>query len=453
MNLKKLLWPMLCAMLAMTVACSSDSTSPSDPSTPGGDPNPGTTPPEGNGNGAYVSPVALASSADKNVAATVYNSWRDFHFVTKAAESSYYQSIAKNFETVFGNYNPVGRVVWSAQTGGYKTVCQVDTDNRFMTTRGCTVSEGVGYGMLLSYFQGDTETYNALWNFSRGLRAYTGSPFTPWITLSFTYEVIDYSSATDADLDIATSLILMHYKTGSQDYLNDALTIINGIWNAEIEQTSLLLLSGDTDTWKKDPTFNLSYFSPVAIRLFAMVDNSHNWNGVLDNMYAYMKKVQDAGTGVFPDWSDASGAAKNPPNSSAKNTYWLFDKESVRIPWRIAWDYYWFQDERAKAILDKLNAFISDPSRANGDPSSLALATSYSWNTSVGADKKGGSAIPSQWLAAWCLTGISGNTDWLNKCTASVNQKTPSNSTTSYFPDILLSMYSQLLNGLYQRPF
>ena len=103
--------------------------------------------------------------------------------------------------------------------------------------------------------------------------------------------------------------------------------------------------------------------------------------------------------------------------------------------------------------MDKLNAFIADPSRANGDPTSLALAKMYSWNTSVGADLKGGSAVPNQWLAAWCLTGISGNTDWLNKCTAAVNQKWPSNSSTSYFSDILLSMYSQLLNGLYQRPF
>ena len=453
MNLKKLLWPVFCGMLALTMACSSDSTTPTDPGNPqpGGDSNPGTNPSDGGGSAAYVSPVALSTSANKEAASAVYNKWLEWHFVTKTAEAQYYQSIANKFDEVFGGYDPVGRVIWSAQNGN--SACTVNTTNSNMASRGCTVSEGIGYGMVLSYFQGDTQTFHALWNFSRALRAYTGSPFTPWLTSGFTYSITDRSSATDADLDIAASLVLMHYKTGVQDYLNDALVIIKGIWEQEVEQPSLLLLSGDTDIWKKDPTFNLSYFSPVALRLFAMVDNAHNWKGVLDNMYAYMKKVQDAGTGVFPDWSDAAGAAKNPPNNSAKSTYFLFNKESVRIPWRIAWDYYWFQDERAKAILDKLNAFIADPSRANGDPTSLALAKMYSWNTSVGADLKGGSAVPNQWLAAWCLTGISGNTDWLNKCTAAVNQKWPSNSSTSYFSDILLSMYSQLLNGLYQRPF
>jgi len=33
-----------------------------------------------------------------------------------------------------------------------------------------------------------------------------------------------------------------------------------------------------------------------------------------------------------------------------------------------------------------------------------------------------------------------------------VNAKTVSNTASSYFPDILLVMYSQLLNGQYTRP-
>ena len=190
----------------------------------------------------------------------------------------------------------------------------------------------------------------------------------------------------------------------------------------------------------------------MAIRLFAAVDSGHDWNGVLDAMYAYMKKVQDGGTGVFPDWSDASGVAKKAPNGSSDKTYWLFNKESVRIPWRIAWDYYWYQDPRAKEILDKLNGFIVEKSGGNPE-NAEALGTSYSWNKSAGEDQAGGGTIPNQWLGAWCVTGLSGNADWLNACTAAVNARVPSNTGSSYFSDILLTMYSQLLNGLYVRPF
>lgn len=454
MNLKKLLWPMFCAVLAMTVACSSDSTSPSDPSTPGGDPNPGTTPPEGNG--AYVSPVALASSANKDAAMAIANKWAEGHFVSMETEAGYYGSVASGFKEVFASYSPVGRIVWSSQASGtYKNKCSVsDASVPAMKFRGCTVSEGIGYGMLISYFKGDDNMFNSLWNYSRGFRQYFSTPFTPWITFSFHYNQIDISSATDADLDIATSLILMYYRTGGQDYLNDAMTIVNAIWDQEIEKSSKLILSGYTSMWTTNPTFNLSYFSPVALRLFAAVDQNpaHDWNGVLDAMYAYMKKVQDGGTGVFPDWSDAAGAAKNAPNSSSDKTYWLFDKESVRIPWRIAWDYYWYQEPRAKEVLDKLNDFIVK--KSGGDVNNVdALGRNYSWNLSVGADKDGMGVISSQWLGAWCATGISGNTDWLNACTSAVNARMPTNNASSYFSDILLTMYAQLLNGVFVRPF
>ena len=168
-----------------------------------------------------------------------------------------------------------------------------------------------------------------------------------------------------------------------------------------------------------------------------------------------MQKVQNAGTGVFPDWSNEAGVAVNPPNNSAANTYWTFNKESVRIPWRIAWDYYWYQDPRAATILAKLNTFISD--KAKGDPNDMALAVNYSWNLTVGKDKNNPS-VSSEWYAAWCATGIAGNAAWLNTCTMGMNNTVHTNglplwnSKSSYFSDILFTMYSGLLNGLFVRP-
>jgi endo-1,4-beta-D-glucanase Y len=318
-----------------------------------------------------------------------------------------------------------------------------------MKTRACTVSEGIGYGMLLAYFNGDDDTFVRLWNYSRAYRAYSNRRLMPWITQSFHWMEVDNSSATDADEDIATALILMYFKSGNAAFLQDALTFVNAIWDLEVNPSTLLIYSGDEDLWKgANPVYNLSYFSPVALRLFAMVDPSHNWQGVLDAMYTYMQLVQSMGTGVFPDWSDGAGNAIKPANGSANTTYWQFNKESVRIPWRIAWDYYWYADERDQAILAKLNSFIS--TRASGDPSSPALGTSYSWDPSKSDISS--TVVPPQWLAGWCATGIGTNPDWLNACTNLVNAKTLTRSGSSYFPDILLGLYSALLNGKFVRP-
>ena len=406
-----------------------------------------------------VNYAPLATSANKAKASEIYSLWKGYHFVTKETEATYYASIAGDFKEVFtADYEPTGRVVWSAQSTYYKESCNVsDATISTMKLRGCSVSEGVGYGMLLAYFNNDTDAFNRMWNYTRAYRAYNNVKLMPWITKSFHWAAVDNTSATDADLDIATSLILMHYKLKAQGnasadaYLTDALTFVKAIWEKEVNTSSSLIYSGDDDRWKTaTAAYNLSYFSPVAIRLFAMVDKDHNWQAVLDANYAYMKKVQDAGTGVFPDWSDANGQAIDPDNGSAKNTYWTFNKESVRIPWRIAWDYYWYQEPRAAAILSKLNEFITK--KTSGDPNSTALSTNYSWNLSVGKDYTN-AAVSNQWYSAWCATGIAGNSTWLNKCTTGLNGKKLSNTTTSYFSDILTTMYSGLLNGLFVRPF
>lgn len=395
----------------------------------------------------------LATTANPAYALNHYALWQSFHFVTEEAEMATYPSLAGEFGEVFSAaYVPAGRVVWSAQTGYYKALCNVpDAAVSTMKFRGCTVSEGIGYGMLLAYFNNDLDSYNRMWNYSRAYRAYHNVKLMPWITKSFHWETGDNSSATDADLDIATSLILMYFKTGVATYLQDALTFVNAIWDLEVNPATLLLYSGDQDAWKgANPVYNLSYFSPVALRLFAAVDPAHNWTGVLDAMYAYMQIVQSMGTGVFPDWSDGAGNAIDPNNGSAKDSYWTFNKESVRIPWRIAWDYYWYQDARALSVLTQLNTFISN--KTTNNPNSEKLSINYSWNLSVGADYTRNTAVPSQWYAAWCATGIAGNTTWLDACTTGLNAKLLTNNTQSYFSDILIAMYSALLNGMFVRP-
>ncbi len=461
MQLNKLLAPMMLGAMIGMAAC--DSGSSSNPGAPDPGPGPVVNPPVVN---PVVTTPALGANANLYFPTALYETWKAAHFVTIEAESMYYAAIVPEFyEAVFQNpaFLPTGRVKWSTQssTSYYGPKCAVpETTDNTMKYRACTVSEGVGYGMLISYFANDFDTFNRLWNYSKAFRDYSNVKLTPWITKSFHYEVVDKSSATDADLDIATALILAYYKFAPEypeiasAYLNDAITIAWAIWDEEVNKSNFMLYSGNTAMWTSvaDPAYNMSYFSPVALRLFALIDGTHDWNAVLNSMYTYMINVQNAGTGVFPDWSNALGIPVDPNNGSAKKTYWTFNKEAVRIPWRIAWDYYWFNsvDTRAASVLTTLNNFIV--AKSGGDPNSSALATNYSANLAAGADAAG-STVQTHWYGAWCVTGIASNPLWLNTCTDQFNLKPMQSNNSSYFLDILQMMMSQLLNGAYVRPF
>ncbi len=451
MNLKSSLGAFaLCAAFGLSACSTSSSTSASPENS-----SSSTQTSSAGGGGASTSGI-LPATANPTYTAALYDTWKAFHYITLEDEATRYPTWGAEFSTVFGAYTAQGlgaaRVIWSTFNSASCTIAEASGSN--MYKRGCTVSEGIGYGMLITLFQGDWDAFNRLWIYSQAYRnsAYaSGRGLMPWLTASFSWDIPDESSATDADLDIATSLVLAYYMSGNTAYLNDALTLIAALWNNEVNLSNNLLYSGDTPTWKAaaNPSYNLSYFSPVALRLFALVDKNHDWTSVLNAQYTYMLNVQAAGTGVFPDWSDGSGNAINPPNNSAKTTYWTFNKESVRIPWRIAWDYYWFADERAASVLNTLNNFIM--ARSNNDPLSIP-AVNYSWNLSIGADIQGQN-LPTQWQAAWCATGMAGNSmDWLNTCTNVLNATVMQTSASSYFPNILQMMYSQLLNGMYVKP-
>lgn len=456
----KKLFPILACSLAFGLfACSDDddssSSSDTDTST---DTNSGTV------TGGTAIADGLASTADASVPASLYTSWYSYHFSTYETETAAFPTLAEDWDDQYIYYynlgTPAGRVVWSTSSTSKCKIAEASgTDYSAFTKRGCTVSEGIGYGMLIAAMQGEWDAFNRLYIYNKAQYESMNFPSTglmSWETISFSYDNVSSASATDADLDIAASLIIAYFKTGSEEYLNHAKIILNAIWDYEINQSTYLIYSGDdASTWQgSNPAYNLSYFSPVAIRLFALVDGSHDWQSVLDQSYAYMLAVQANGTGVFPDWSDATGTPINPDNGSADDTYWTYNKEAVRIPWRIAWDYLWYSDERALQVLTTLNNFAVE--KSGGDPASMP-AVYYSWyagNETYPDVENSSSTLAKQYFAAWCATGIGTNSAWLESCTSLFNANySMTNNGSSYYPDILHLLYSQLLNGKFVKPY
>lgn len=344
--------------------------------------------------------------------------------------------------------NPL-RVIWDGGTGENCELTNMTSWNSVSFTvalrrkLGCTVSEGIGYGMLISLFNNDKDVFDGLWAYNIIARDNNNNGLMPWQLQSFS-NAVSTAAALDADLDVATALILASKKWNDQRYLTDASELISAISKKGINMENLLIRPGDT--WSNKDAYNLSYFSPVALRLFAAVNPVVDWNAVLNANYTYMKNIQAAGAvPLFPDWSNAAGQPTDPKNGSAKNSYMLFDKESVRIAWRIAWDMFWYADPNAQQILTGMANFIS--TAVSNNPAAIPT-TSYNYST---GELSTSNAKGEHFIGSYCLMGMGVNQPWLDACFASFNNSAVNYNgvgyTGTYFKEILMMMYATFMNG------
>ena len=112
-------------------------------------------------------------------------------------------------------------------------------------------------------------------------------------------------------------------------------------------------------------TINPSYLSPYAYRIFAEVDSSHPWGDIVDTSYEALKGcmtaplfANDIPVNLPPNWCEIDvngnyGAAKEPGLGSTEYSY-----DAIRSMWRLALDYKWNGEPRAKELLDLSGSFL-----------------------------------------------------------------------------------------------
>ena len=241
-------------------------------------------------------------------------------------------ALKAKFESFFGSHyenssdNTMGRIKWDTQTQ--------------------TVSEGIGYGMIMMvYFSDASRSYQAefdrLWKYYNNFLNQNG--LMNWKINGFT-GVAERNAATDAEFDVAFALEMARYQFGDQKYLNDAQTLIGKIKQHEME-TNGLHKPGDMWNTKRNP----SYVSPAAFELFKRVDNSF-WTTALTRNYTLLKANQNSSTGLPSDWCNDNGGPVDNNN---------FGYDASRAPWRWAWAYAWFGHSEVKELLDKLSNWVS----------------------------------------------------------------------------------------------
>jgi endo-1,4-beta-D-glucanase Y len=121
-------------------------------------------------------------------------------------------------------------------------------------------------------------------------------------------------------------------------------------------------------SWGGAKALNPGYFSPAWYRIFATRDSvsSHDWNAVVEQSYQTILAGPGAGMGLVCDWSDGQGQplTDGPGYNAFAKGHWFY-KDAVRVLWRLALDYAWFGDVRAKRFLDSAAAFIKTPANAD----------------------------------------------------------------------------------------
>ncbi len=265
--------------------------------------------------------------------------------------------------------------VTTAGAGGFRRVKRTQSD--FTGTGGLelesTVSEGIGYGMLIAVYMNDQALFDDLWKYEQ-LWPNDKTGLMDWYINAEGTMRLGTGPATDADEDMAFALVMADRQWGgkgslSASYIDVAKDQITKIWNNEIYQ-SKLLLPGNWGDWS---TINISYFAPAYYRVFDNVDtdSTHDWPAVIQTVYdtitnALNPASKNQSNGLVPAWCSSDGAPNggafglNQPTAPTNYQY-----DSCRTPFRIALDWCWFGTSGARDYTGKTSAFFGGIGAAN----------------------------------------------------------------------------------------
>jgi endo-1,4-beta-D-glucanase Y len=304
-----------------------------------------------------------------------------------------------------------------------------------------TVSEGIGYGMLLTVYAGDRTIFDGLWNYYKDNRNTNG--VMNW-KIDGCSGVLGQNGATDAELDVAMALIVADFQWGSAgtvDYKSDAVTLIGSIKSKEIELSTQVLKPGDA--WGGSTITNPSYFAPGYCRAFGKFTNDTAfWDLVASKCYTILNNnltKNNAVGGLVSDWCQADGAYSS-QSSNFGNQGKAYSYDAARTPWRIAVDYVWYGTPEAKAYIKKASDFV----RVTLGGTANIKDGYYQSGTLLGQWHN------STFVGAFATAAMGG--DDQSHLDASYSDIKNINDSNSYFNQTLKTLYLFLLNGDFYLP-
>lgn len=279
----------------------------------------------------------------------------------------------KGYEYPYGitASNPDVAKIQSKFVSWNKTMYRESTDGKYGRIRfddeTYTVSEGVGYGMLIYVYMAN-ETNDFCQDHFDKLYAYykkwsNGNGLMNWKIQGFE-SINSYNAATDADLDVALALCLAAKQWGNSSeyvYAEEAEKLLKAIYEKEVGTHTVdgkdLKVFNPGDSWNS--IANACYFTVASVGVFDQAQSEfdfsekRDWKKVYDDSHTFLEKSQRAG--LWPNWSNWDGSPAVRGNDKSSPDYgW----DACRTPWRVAWDYLWYGNESSKSMMDKTVAMM-----------------------------------------------------------------------------------------------
>jgi hypothetical protein len=252
---------------------------------------------------------------------------------------------------------------------------------KFSDTNYITVSEGMGYGMLLAVlFAGhDAQAqtlFNGLLAVVRARPAYAMTPYDQsgqylmdWRLNANGTSAGQGWNAMDGDLDIAMALLMADKQWGSGgavNYLQEAKNTIAGLKYFNFKPDG---------TTKGLSTANVSRTSDYMIghfRAFKAATGDTLWDLAVDRAYTLLDRMQTVyspGKGLMPDFIVGTDTATPYPSpgymGDGNNMEGYFYWNGCRNPWRLGTDYVLSGDTRFATVCGRLMDFFNAASGGN----------------------------------------------------------------------------------------
>ncbi|MEO0294011.1 MAG: glycosyl hydrolase family 8 [candidate division WOR-3 bacterium] len=311
---------------------------------------------------------------------------------------------------------------------GMLRVCGDDTS--------VTISEGMGYGMLLTAYFGEKGKFDSLFAFYKSKRTSLAYNLMGWkVTCS---SISDPGSATDGDIDVAFALIVAYCQWG-ENYLEEAKNIISILKNYYFVNCNNVYVMKPGGHWGGCGLTDISYYTPAYFRIFGEVMNDSFWEKIAEDSYIILENSADSNTGLVPDWQSYDGIpGGNPP--SGRDDYYHYD--ACRTPWRMALDYIWNGNENAKNWCCKVSKFADSIGASNIKDGYLLDGTlhpqaQYNNSSFVGGFGVGGMCYSQSMVDAFALRLL-----YLDGC----------GYDDQYYNLSLRSLYMLVLTGNFWKP-
>lgn len=226
---------------------------------------------------------------------------------------------------------------------------------------GETVSEGQGYGMLISVYMADASNegksdFDRMLTYYKSKRRILNGEDTGLMSWRINADgsVADVWVAPDGDVDAAFALLVADKKWGSgngnPNYRGEAQTILNGLQRFAVYNRSStasdLIANGEKElSWGEGTSnFTMSSYQVVSyMKQFANASDATRaaqWRETMRAGYKAFDYFYDAnpGTALTPyTFLTAPGANQYQPSAKGYN----FGPDSCRIPWRVGLDFLW----------------------------------------------------------------------------------------------------------------